>query len=286
MNVRILKKQQENGSWRYPGKNRSVYTETNYDLLETYRSLGVLVERCGFHREHPAIAHAAGYVFSCQAEEGDIRGILGTQYMPYYHAVITELLIKAGYGDDARIEKGIDWLLTMRQDDGGWIVPMQSVPAKEKTREVWSAPPAPPDRSRPFSHLATGMVLRAFAVHPRYSELSEARHAGKLLKSRFFHSDKYGDRKGPRYWTKFQFPFWWSNLLTALDSLSLMGFPFLDQDVQEGLKWFVENQQDDGLWRTSYEQAKRKDPSAKEREQMEWVSVAVCRVFKRFYGSD
>jgi hypothetical protein len=281
---KLVKKQQENGSWRYPGKNRAVYTEINYDLLETYRSLGILVETYGFHREHPAIAHAAEYVFSCQAEEGDIRGVLGTQYMPYYHAVITELLIKAGYGDDARIEKGIGWLLTMQQDDGGWIVPMQAVPAKEKTREVWSAPPVPPDRSKPFSHLATGMVLRAFAVHPRYCQLREAKHAGRLLKSRFFHSDKYGDRKGPRYWTKFQFPFWWSNVLTALDSLSLMGFPTDDDSIRRGLEWFVSNQDENGLWKTSYEQAKRKEMTVREKDAMLWVGLAVCRVFERFFG--
>jgi hypothetical protein len=281
---KLLSKQQENGSWRYPGKNRSVYTETNYDLLETYRSLGVLVEKYGFHREHPAMAHAAEYVFSCQTAEGDIRGILGTQFMPYYHAVISELLIKAGYGDDARIEKGISWLLTMRQDDGGWIVPMQAVPAKEKTREVWSAPPVPPDRRKPFSHLATGMVLRAFAALPRYCLLREARLAGKLLKSRFFRSDKYGDRKGPRYWTKFQFPFWWANVLTALDSLSLMGFSAEDDDVQKGLGWFVANQHENGLWKTSYEQAKRKEMTVKEKDAMLWVGLAVCRVLRRFFG--
>jgi hypothetical protein len=281
---KLIKKQQENGSWRYPGKNRNVYTEINYDLLETFRSLGILVEKYGFHGQYPAIGKAAEYVLSCQTEEGDIRGVLGKQYMPYYHAILCELLIKVGYGEDARIEKGIDWLLTMRQDDGGWIVPMQAVPAKEKTREMWSAPPVLPERGKPSSHLATGMVLRAFATHPAYSQLAEARLAANLLKSRFLEPDKYGDRKAPQYWTKFQFPFWWSNLLTALDSLSLMGFPEDDGDVQKGLDWFVSNQQDDGLWKTSYELAKRREVTAKEKGAMLWVGLAVCRILRRFLG--
>ncbi len=198
--------------------------------------------------------------------------------MPYYHAIIMEALVKAGYADDARIERGFEWLLSMRQDDGGWIIPVQAVPAKEKTEELWRGAPIPPDRSRPFSHLATGMVLRAFAVHPRYRRSEEARTAGELLKSRFFKSDKYNDRKAPRYWTKFQYPFWWPNVLTALDSLSWLGFSRDDQDIQKGLDWFISNQGVEGTWRTSYGKAKKAG------EVKLWVGLAVCRVFKRLYG--
>jgi hypothetical protein len=281
---RLLKKQQDDGSWRYRGKNRTAYPEINYDLLETFRSLGQLVQKHGFSQGHPAISRAAEYVFSCQTGEGDIRGILGTQYMPYYHAVLVELLVEAGYGDDPRIERAIEWLLSVRQDDGGWLIPLQAVAAKEKTRDLWSAPPVPPDRARPFSHLATGMVLRAFAVHPRYRLSREARAAAELLKSRFFRADKYNDRKAPAYWTKFQYPFWWSNILTALDSLSRLGFSAGDPDVQQALDWFVSHQDDSGLWQTSYEQRKRRELTEKERDAMQWVGLAVCRVFKRFEG--
>jgi hypothetical protein len=279
--LKILSRQQENGSWRYPGANRQRYPEIYYDLLETFRQLGILVVKYGLDNRHPAIEKAAAYLFSCQTDEGDIRGILGTQYMPYYHAVIAELLIKAGYGDHPRLETGLRWLLSMRQDDGGWIVPLQAVPPKEKTRHMWSAPPVQPDRSRPFSHLATGMVLRAFALHPSYRQREEVTTACDCLKSRFFRSDKYNDRQAPRYWYKFQFPFWWTNLLTALDTLSLIGYSRQDQDVHKALRWFVDNQQPDGLWKTSYEQAKHKEPTAREQEARRWVSLAICRVLKR-----
>jgi hypothetical protein len=282
---RILKKQQEDGSWRYPGRNRQIYTETNYDLLETFRQLGLLIEKFALDRRHHAVEKAASYLFSCQSVEGDIRGILGSQYMPYYHGAILELLIKAGYGDDARVERGLQWLLSVRQDNGGWIVPVQAVPPKEKTRELWSAPPVPPDRSRPFSHLATGMALRPFAVQPDYRHLGSVALAARRLKSRFFLPDKYNDRKAPAYWLKFQYPFWWTNLLTALDTLSLLGYGPDDEDVKSGLDWFLDNQQNDGLWRTSYEQSSRAEPSPREREAMLWVGLAVARVFVRLQGN-
>ncbi len=279
----ILRRQQEDGSWRYPGQNRSRFPETNYDLLETFRQLGILVYKYGFDRGHAAVRRAAEYIFSCQTADGDMRGILGTQYMPYYHGVISELLFQAGYSDDPRLDRGLQWLLSMRQDDGGWMVPMQAIPAREKVREVWSSPPVAPDRSLPSSHLATGMVLRAFAVHARWCELPEVHAAARLLKSRFFRSDAYNDRKAPRYWLKFQYPFWWTNLLTALDSLSQIGFSSNDPSIQQGLRWFANNQQSSGLWKTAYEQKKRSQMSAREHEAMSWVGLSICRVFYRFY---
>lgn len=279
---RIIRKQQEDGSWRYPGRNREIYTEINYDLLETFRQLGILAGEHGLDRRHPAVEKAAGYLFACQTEEGDIRGILGTQYMPYYHGAVLELLIAVGYADDTRVERGLAWLLSMRQQDGGWIVPMQAVPAKQKTREMWSAAPIPPDRSRPFSHLATGMALRPFAAHPDYRRLEAVTIAAHCLKSRFLQPDKYNDRQAPEYWTKFQYPFWWTNLLTGLDTLSQLGFEPGDADVQRALQWFVDHQQADGLWKTSYEQPRRAEPSDKERDTALWVSLAVGRVFRRF----
>ncbi len=277
--LRIIKRQLENGAWRYPGQNRKVFTYVNYDLLETFRNLRLLVEMYGFNRDHPALRRAADYVFSCQTEEGDIRGILGNQYMPYYQAAIMELLIKAGYADDARMAKAFEWLLSMRQDDGGWIVPVQAIPAKDKTEKLWRAAPIPPDRPKPFSHAATGMVLRAFAVHPTHRHCEEARIAGERLKARFFKPDKYNDRQAPHYWVKFQFPFWWPNVLTALDSLSLMGFSPDDADIREGLDWFASNQKENGLWGTCYDKGRKAEAAAF------WVGLAVCRVFKRFYDN-
>jgi hypothetical protein len=229
----------------------------------------------GVHRDHPTLRKAAAYLFSCQTPEGDIRGILGNQYMPYYHGAILELLIKAGYADDPRVGKGLAWLLAMRQDDGGWLVPAQTVPPKQKTGAFWLGDPLPPDRSKPHAHLATGMALRAFAAHPAYRRHPEVIAAGGALKSRLFRPDKYNDRRASSYWLKFQYPFWWTSLLTALDTLSYLGFGREDRDVATGLDWFLSNQAADGLWETGYGSGKGSQ------QNRCWVGLAVCRVLKR-----
>lgn len=277
---KLLKKQQPGGSWHYPGKGFEQGSSWNYDLLETFRILGRLVDIYGLQRGHPAMQKAAEYLFSLQTEEGDIRGILINQYMPYYHGAILTLLVRAGYADDPRLRKGLDWLLSMRQEDGGWIVPAQAVLAKQKTAQFWRGPALPPDRSRPSSHLATDMALRPFASHPGYCSRPEVLTAARLLKGRLFQADKYNDRKGADYWLKFQYPFWWHSLVATLDSLSRLGFDKDDDDIARGLLWFLDNQSRDGLWETGY-------GKGKEAQRMRrWVGLAVCRVLKRFFDKE
>lgn len=273
--ARLARKQQPDGSWRYSGKSYNPETGTQYDLLETYRCLRLLVEVYGFHREHPTLPRAAEYVLTYQRDEGDIRGIIGNQYMPYYHGAILELLIKAGYKDDARISAGLDWLLSMRQNDGGWIVPTQAVPTRRRDSEFWLGPPVPPERERPHAHLATGMALRALAAHPDYRQRPEVLAAGEALKNRIFQADKYNDRRAASYWLKFQYPFWWTSLLTALDTLSWLGFRRQDGDVARGLRWFIDHQDEGGLWPTGYGAGIRAE------ENRHWVGLAACRVLQR-----
>ena len=276
---RLVSRQHMEGFWQYPSKLNHPAPNTNYNLLETYRSLRLLVEKYSFHREHTALQKAAESVFSCQTDEGDIRGILGNQYMPYYHGAILELLIKAGYAKDPRTEKGLQWLLSMRQADGGWLIPAQFVPHK-KTSQFWLNPPLPPNRSLPHAHLATGMVLRAFAAHPDYRQRPEVLAAGQRLKERLFHADKYNDRKAPSYWLKFQFPFWWPSLVTALDTLSWLGFNRQDRDIERGMDWFLANQSADGLWETGYGNGKCAEANRC------WVGLAICRLMKHFFEKD
>jgi hypothetical protein len=276
----ILAKQQANGCWRYPARSVDPLNGTNYNLLETFRNLRFLVDMYGFHREHTIIQKAAEFLFSCQTEEGDIRGILGNQYMPYYHGAILTLLIKAGYHEDERIHKGLNWLLSIRQTDGGWIIPAQAVSPKQKTSQFWTGPAKPPDRSLPSAHIATDMVLRAFAAHPAYRIHLDVLAAARLLKGRLFQADKYNDRKGSAFWLKFQYPFWWHSLVATLDSLSWLGFNHSDEDIARGLAWFSENQSPDGLWETGYGSGQGAEGMRR------WVGLAVCRLLKKFFDNE
>ncbi|MEG3225220.1 MAG: hypothetical protein BME94_06830 [Methanobacteriales archaeon Met13] len=273
---KILKMQQEDGSWKYPGKIREeTRSSHDYNQLEAFRILGELVEKYGLNRKHPQIQKAANFLFSCQTPEGDFRGIYGNQYAPTYSPAIMELLIKAGYVNNPQIEKGFFWLLSQRQDDGGWAIPLRT--RKITYKEALTLPDTiETDPSKPFSHLTTGMVIRAFAAHPKYRKSIEAKIAGELLTSRFFKADKYPGQKDKKYWESVFYPFWFTNIVSALDSLSFLGFTKDNHQIKEGLNFLRDKQDKEGLFDLKLLMIKDKDLKY-------WICLAICRVFQRFY---
>lgn len=274
---KLVRKQQPDGSWLYPGGNHAVRSAENYNQLETFRNLGYLVEMYGFDRTNPVVAKAADFIFHFQTNDGDIRGILGNQYTPYYTAGIVELLIKAGYGDDPRVLKAFTWLKSIRQDDGGWAIPLRTQGKKLDIIEM-EAPTLEPDRSKPFSHLVTGVVLRAYAAHETYRNTPEALVASRLLLSSLFHTDSYPDRGSKEYWLRFTYPFWFTDLISAVDSLSKLGMTKADPQIAKALEWFIAQQSTDGLWKLkTLKNQKKYNTDA-------WLSLAICRLIKRLYS--
>ena len=273
--IKIINKQQEDGNWRYSAWKTKLNEPENYNLLETYRQLGFLVEKYGFTKEHDAIKKAAEYIFSCQTDEGDIRGFYGTQYSPNYTAAVTELLIKAGYGDDHRIKKILEWLLSMRQEDGGWAIAMRTNNAKYL--DVVNSPITfELNRKKPFSHMVTAIILRAFSAHSKYRNNEGVKVAGDLLTSRFFKPDKYADRKGVEYWIKISFPFWWTDVVSSLDSLSYLGFTTSHPQIKLALETLIDKQSESGMWDLKLLKTKDQNLSL-------WINLAICRIFKRFH---
>ncbi|MFX0058336.1 MAG: prenyltransferase/squalene oxidase repeat-containing protein [Candidatus Hodarchaeota archaeon] len=273
---KLFNKQREDGAWKYPTKKEDFHTQEVYNSLATYTQLRNLIEKYGLTKIHQSIKEAAEFLLSFQTKEGDIRGIYGNQYSPNYTAGMIELLIKAGYEKDPRIKKALDWLLSVRQDDGGWAIPNRTHNAN--WREVINIKEVlEPIRDKPSSYIITGVVLRAFAAHPDYFNIQDVKTAGKILMSGFFKNDKYPDRKDKSYWMKFTFPFWFTDLLSALDSLYFIGFDIREHSIARALEWFKNEQQEDGLWNL-----KILRPGG-EKDIKSWISYVVCRTFKRFY---
>lgn len=67
---KILKKQQSDGSWKYPRGNKHVRSQENYNQIETFRNLGVLIEKYRFTRKHEAIQKAAEFFFVFKLKKG------------------------------------------------------------------------------------------------------------------------------------------------------------------------------------------------------------------------
>ena len=275
--ARILRSQQPDGSWLYAGNQPGLAFGEDYTQLETYRRFGQLLVIYGLDRRHPAIEKATEYLFTRQTSEGDFRGIHGRQYSPNYSTDIAELLIAAGYADDERLERCFRWLLFVRQDDGGWAIPWRTLGHNIQTAMACPLP-LEPERSRPFSHLVTGVVLRAFAAHQGYRSSEAARSAGALLVSRFFERDAYPDRGSADFWRKITFPFWYTDIVSALDAVGRLkpARPF--EKVTQAIEWLRGRQGRDGVFRV-YILKNRSVPNLEF-----WISLAICRVLRLWKG--
>ncbi len=273
--VKILHRQQEDGSWEYPGGNDHIRSKENYNQVETYRILRDLVEKYGFNKKHEAIMKAAEFLFQFQTDDGDFRGIYNNQYSTTYSPAIMELLIKAGYENNPHVIKGFDWLFSIRQNDGGWAIPFRTL---GKNLSVLNDPTTlKPDKSKPFSHLVTAMVLRAFAAHREYRKSNEAVKAGELLTSRFFKGDKYPDRRDKKYWERVSYPFWFTDIVSALDSLYYLGFNLNNQQIKDALDFLRNKQNQNGVFDLKIVRGSDKDLPY-------WITLAICRLFKYYYS--
>ncbi|QUH23730.1 hypothetical protein HYG87_08150 [Methanobacterium alkalithermotolerans] len=268
-----LKKQKSNGSWKYPSEGK--ISQVDYTQYQTYLILSELVEKYGLNKNHESLKKAADYLFEFQTDEGDFRGIYANQYSTTYSPAIMEILIKAGYGDDPRIFKGFEWLLSIRQDDGGWALPFRTR-GKNLGEAYQSREVIPADKSRPFSHVVTGMVLRAFAAHPHYRKSTAAKKAGELLISRFFMPDKYPDRKSKDFWERVSFPFLYTQIVAALDSLYYLGFSKSKPEIKNALNFLRQKQVENGTFDLKVTRGSDKDLNY-------WICLSVCRLFKRYY---
>lgn len=274
---RIVSRQSHSGGWHYSGGKSHVRSQQNYDQLETFRQIGTLVEKFGFTREHPAVERAADFLFSFQTDQGDFRGIYGNQYATTYVGAIVEILVKAGYARDPRVADGFRWLLAMRQRDGGWAIPVRTmgIPFSEFVDVKRHPEPIRPDRTKPSSHLVTGMVLRAFAAHPARRRSTVAHSAAQLLADRLYKRDVYGDRADVRYWERVSFPFWFTDVVSTLDTLSRLG---LDADlppIRSALDRLREIQRLDGTFSLKLVRGADKDLPL-------WVCLAVYRSIERW----
>jgi len=82
------------GAWRYPGGRPQIRSQRDYDQLETFRVLRVLVEKHGMNRESLAIKRAAEFLFLLPDGGGGLPGDMRQPIRPLlfgcFHGVVDQ----------------------------------------------------------------------------------------------------------------------------------------------------------------------------------------------------
>jgi hypothetical protein len=77
------------------------------------------------------------------------------------------------------------------------------------------------------------------------------------------------DRGTGEVWTKFSFPFWFTDLLSSLDSLSILGFKMDQPQIEKAVYRLIKAQSESSLWNVHLVRGKDKDLNL-------WITFAIC----------
>lgn len=123
---RLLALQSKDGSWKEADLGGSVPEGKLQATSQALTRLGYL----GFDKGHPAVDHAAEYLFSKQLEDGawpiakkyETEERIPESYtmMPLQTAIPLRGLAACGHATDSRAERAYEWLLEQRLEDGAW----------------------------------------------------------------------------------------------------------------------------------------------------------------------
>ena len=179
---RLVALQADDGHWepaRLPGSfpGGAIHTTAAALLRLGYLGLDVVF---------PAVERAAQYIFSLQQPDGSwplvetYQGEEGEEIasMPLQTALPLAGLAACGYAEDPRAEKGYEWLLAQRLEDGAWPTGWKA----GNYRGVAGYRRLP--HSRWGCRSNTTAVLLCLAGHPQRCRGSEARRALDLLLGR------------------------------------------------------------------------------------------------------
>lgn len=266
--VKLLRIQKPDGTWpisrvRKAEEDAGPGPPVGWTYTTMLRNLQLL-EDCYTDKGEGYISAALEKILSWQSKEGYILGPKHNLFpLPHYNGYAVRNLIIFGMGDDPRVKKLADWLLSIQRHDGGWVIPYQedikALPEYRymKMRDFMElvkrgdTPKADPKgfKEVPSCIWTTMMVIRGLARDPKYRRRKEILRGADFFLDRFFrknpHTTYYHSDKS---WTHLQYPPYPGNGLSALYLLTLLGYGPSDSRMEKPIRWLMDARHADGFW--------------------------------------
>ena len=274
----ILRKQR---AGEYPSRYPRFYTDKYTGLVWSLIALSELgaaanepiLEQCEYLLEHSQ--DACGGFSQHTAKAG---GGLPSEVIPCLTGNLVFCFLRLGLGGDARVQRGVDWLVQyMRLNDGVELEPQE-------------APYAHYDMCWGRHTCLMGVVkaLKALAEIPpesRTPEISRAieRNAEFLLIHHVYRRSHNTDRASKPGWTKFGFPLMYqTDALEILDILTRLGVR--DPRMDDAVQLVRSKRPPDGRWLTenTYAAERMLIPFEEKNAPGKWVTLRAMRVLKQF----
>ncbi len=204
-----------------------------------------------------------------------------TEVIPCLTGNMVWSLIRFGYLDDLRLQKGIDWITQfMRFNDG--VEDGPSVPPYDRYEMCWGAHTC---------HMGAVKALKALSAVPRRSRTTEIddtiqKAVEFLLIHHIYKRSHNLKRKSKPGWLKFGFPLMYqTDVLEILDILTELGVK--DSRMDEAISTVIAKQDDTGRWKleNTYGSDRLLIPIGQKDEPSKWITLRAMRVLKRYKQS-
>jgi hypothetical protein len=293
--AKILIKQNPDGYWEDPTSPYIPKYKSSYWQI-------IVLGHLGMDKTDEQVRKACEYIFRFQQDEGGFscesmkqmlreyewRKKKGRKLPPlspnewaaqvYYQQQLSCLtgnmsaaLIRIGYKDDTRVQKALDWLVKIQNQDGGWQCPYWPAHAKEKHS----------------CFMGTICPMEAFSEIPkqewtRQMKQTIEKSAEFLLMHRLFKADHHDFKVIKQAWLTLSFPWFWGyNILRGLDVLTKLGYA-KDERLLDAVQILLEKRQKDGIWTLENAPVGRMQTNLEQKgKPSKWITLIALRALKR-----
>ena len=233
-------------------------------------------EQCEYILKHAQERADGGFAMHTSKREGGGRI---TEVIPCLSGNMVWCLIRLGYLDDERVQKGIDWIAqTMRFNDG--VLDNPQVSPYHRYEMCWG---------KHTCHMGVVKALKALSAIPE-QQRSEAvnktmQEAVEFLLIHHIHKRSHDlSRVSKPGWRRFGFPLMYqTDILEILDILTGLGIT--DSRMDEAVDIVISKQDEDGRWelQNAYANEKLLVPMGHKGEADKWITLRALRVLKRYH---
>ena len=266
--LKLVRTLREDGTWpiskaRKAAEDAGPGPPVGWTYVTMLRNLQLL-EDMYTDKSESYISVALEKILSWQKKEGYILGPNHDIFpLPHYNGYAVRNLFIYGMGDDPRVKKLADWLLSMQRHDGGWVIPYQEdvryLPEYRQIRmhdfmelvRKGETPKSDPKgyKDIPSCIWTTMMVVRGLARNEKYRRRKELRKGADFFLDRFFkknwHETYYHSEKN---WTRLIYPPYIPSGITALYLLTILGYGPSDERMEKPIRWLLNSRHPDGFW--------------------------------------
>lgn len=237
---------------------------------------GQIREQCEYILTHSQEHTQGGFSQHAAAKPGGGRL---SEVIPCLTGNMVWALIRFGYLDDPRMQRGIEWITTyMRFNDGEETDPQ--VPPYNHYEMCWG---------RHTCHMGVVKALKALAAIPEDKRNEAVKgtidRASEFLLAHHIHKQSHKLKKVSKPgWLKFSFPLMYqTDILEILDILTSLGIR--DNRMEEAIRIVLDKQGSDGRW--ICENTEITDrlliPFGLKNAPSQWITLRAMRVLKNYF---